>query len=29
VLFNKIYDATPESYFGEKIAEYTNDRSSF
>ena len=28
-IFNKIYDASPESYFGEKIAEYTNNRSSF
>ena len=29
ILFNKIYDATPESYFGEKIAKYSNNRNSF
>lgn len=28
-LFKKIYDTTPEEYFGEKIAKYTDSRSSF
>lgn len=28
-LFSQIYDATPEEYYGEKIAKYTNSRSSF
>lgn len=28
-LFQKIYDSTPEEYFGEKIADFTDSRSSF
>jgi hypothetical protein len=28
-LFAKIYDATPEEFYGEEIAEYRNDRRSF
>lgn len=28
-LFSKIYDSTPEEYFGEKIAAYTDSRSNF
>ena len=29
VLFQKIYDSTPEEYFGERIADFTDSRSSF
>jgi len=28
-LFSKIYDSTPEEYFGENIATYTDSRSTF
>jgi hypothetical protein len=28
-LFQKLYDSTPEEYFGESIAEYTDSRRSF
>lgn len=28
-LFSKLYDSTPEEYFGEKIAEYTDSWRSF
>lgn len=29
ILFQKLYDSTPEEYFGEKISDYTNSRRSF
>lgn len=28
-LFQKLYDSTPEEYFGEKIADFTDSHSSF
>jgi hypothetical protein len=28
-LFQKLYDSTPEEYFGESIANYTDSRTSF